>query len=287
MTDLNEQIKQCIDTSADPVTINEVELRAQNRFQHVHNTPVRQLRRGPAIVWAVAVMVLVALLVAKLVTSSTPHNLTPVGHAPNSRHSLPPFASRPHLTGVELQQQQTKLELAPGSQGYVFALDTGGAYPSRNFNAGVPRSVTDADGYLVAELATTKSNSDSYSTQTQYQAIGGFGVSDFSTETAFYGQSTVSGTHSASVSFPVTSTGSLVVIVAIGGDAQCETTSGMSGLTTDTTWSQGMGYAVLIQQRYVDAGQYTVTENTQQCAPGQDPNHAGDLIGAFVYNPHK
>jgi hypothetical protein len=285
MNDLNKQIRQYIDAAADPVSIGEVELRSQRSRNSVSNGRTRQLRLGPAIVWAAVVLLLVAVLGLKLATTNTPRDIGPLGHTPKSHVLIPPALSEPRLTDAELHQQQTSLDLVRGSQGYVFALDTGGAYSSTNFRIGALHSVTDADGYLVAELATTDNSSDSYSTQTQYQAIGGFGVSNFSKQTAFYGQSAVPGTASASVSFPVANQGSLVVLVAIGGDAQCETTSGISGLTTDTTWSRGVGYSVLIQHRYVEPGRYTVTENTQQCAPGQDPNHAGDLIGAFVYSP--
>jgi hypothetical protein len=42
--------------------------------------------------------------------------------------------------------------------------------------------------------------------------------------------------------------------------------------------------ATTVAHGYSGAGRFTVTAATAQTAAGQDPNRAGDLIGAFVFS---
>ncbi|OLD41845.1 MAG: hypothetical protein AUI60_00365, partial [Thaumarchaeota archaeon 13_1_40CM_2_39_4] len=102
-----------------------------------------------------------------------------------------------------------------------------------------------------------------------------------------YGTNNAPAASSASDTFTVAAQGSLVVVFALGGDEQCLTVSGIPGLTTDATNKNipGLPNVIEIDHTYLNSGTYTVTENTQQCAAGQDPNHAGDLIGVFVFSP--
>jgi len=84
--------------------------------------------------------------------------------------------------------------------------------------------------------------------------------------------------------------GSLVVVVGEAGGGQSISISGIPGLSVDATnfvppCNQGLPPVIEIASAYPSVGTYTVTEHTSQCAAGQNPNGAGDLIGVFVFTP--
>ena len=82
-------------------------------------------------------------------------------------------------------EQLTSLRF-PQVRNYIFMDMNGGAHPSSDFLNGQYASVTDADGYEITSLAATRANSNSFTTGTSYQVIGGVAVSGFSSYTASY-----------------------------------------------------------------------------------------------------
>jgi len=192
----------------------------------------------------------------------------------------------PILTNAMVQNQATSLQLPSGGQIYLFGFVTGGGASSSQFSNGTYASVSNADGNL-GELAVTTSNMNYYTTQTSDYAIGGVGVSGFSSFTESYGNDSTPGSPGTSDQFKVVTSGSLVVVFALGGDEQCLSVSGLPGFTIDATNinSPGLPNVITIGHAYLNAGYYTVSEQTQQCAAGQDPNNAGNLIGVFVFQP--
>jgi hypothetical protein len=193
----------------------------------------------------------------------------------------------PTVSNAIVQNQQTSLTLSGNVTLYLYGFVTGGAYPTSTFVNGEYASVTDADGYLIAAMAITTSNTNSFSTSTVYHNIGGASVSGYSTYTVSYGSNSAPAAASASATFTVTTPGSLVVVLALAGGEQSQTLSGVPGLTIDATnnGAAGLPDVVTIAHAYPSTGTYTVTEQTAQTAAGQDPNHAGDLIGAIVFAP--
>lgn len=192
----------------------------------------------------------------------------------------------PILTNAMVQNQATSLQLPSGGQIYLYGFVTGGGASSSQFSNGTYASVSNADGNL-GDLAVTTSNMNYYTTQTSNYAIGGAGVSGFSSFTGSYGNDSTPGSSGTSDHFKVSTSGSLVVVFALGGDEQCLSVSGLPGFTIDATNinSPGLPNVITIGHAYLNAGYYTVSEQTQQCAAGQDPNHAGNLIGVFVFQP--
>jgi hypothetical protein len=185
---------------------------------------------------------------------------------------------------------QTHLTLNPGASLYLYGLVTGGGYPSTGFANGEYASGYDGDEYLISALAVTPNNTNFYSTQTFYPAIGGVSVSDFSTHTSSFGGNNSATASSASDTFTITTPGSLVVVLADAGGEQSIAITGIPGLTVDATnfngvCNQGIPSVIWIGHAYPSTGTYRVTEQTTQCAAGQDPQHAGDLIGVFVFTP--
>jgi hypothetical protein len=185
---------------------------------------------------------------------------------------------------------QTQLTLNPRASLYLYGLVTGGGHPSTGFANGEYASVYDAAGYLIAALAVTTNNTNSYSTQTFYPAIGGISVSDFSAYTSSFGSNNSAAASSASDTFTVTAPKSLVVVVADAGGEQSIAITGIPDLSLDATnfngvCNQGIPPVIWIGHAHLGTGTYRVTEHTSQCAAGQDPTHAGDLIGVFVFTP--
>jgi len=196
----------------------------------------------------------------------------------------------PTVSNAIVNNYQTSLTLPSGAQEYVYGYVTGGAYPSSGFAYGQYASVTNAAGNVVAALALTTNNTNSFSTSTSYFAIGGVSVSGFSSVSSFYGSNGTPSASSASVTFTVSVPGSLVVIVGEAGDGQSISISGIPGLRVDATnfvppCNQGLPPVMEIASAYPSVGTYTVTEQTSQCVAGQNPNNAGDLIGVFVFAP--
>ena len=181
----------------------------------------------------------------------------------------------------------TSIQLPAGGRIYLYGYATGGGLPSTLFTSGQYASVTNAAGNVAASLAVTSSNTNSYTSQSAYPMIGGAAISGYSSYSSTYGSNNAPAATSASASFVVSQDGSLVVVVALAGSEQCQQVSGVPGLTVDASnaGTTGLPPAITIGHAYASAGFYTVTETTSQCAAGQTPDNAGDLIGVFVFVP--
>ena len=195
----------------------------------------------------------------------------------------------PTVSNAIVNNYQTSLTLPSGAQEYVYGFVTGGA-PSSGFAYGQYASVTNAIGNVPAALALTTSNTNSFSTSASYPAIGGASVSGFSSVSSSYGSNGTPSASSASDTFTVSVPGSLVVVVGEAGGEQSISISGIPGLSVDATnfvppCNQGLPPVMEIASAYPSVGTYTVTEQTSQCAAGQNPDNAGDLIGVFVFTP--
>jgi hypothetical protein len=195
----------------------------------------------------------------------------------------------PTVSNAIVNNYQTSLTLPSGAQEYVYGFVTGGA-PSSGFAYGQYASVTNAIGNVPAALALTTSNTNSFSTSASYPAIGAVSVSGFSSVSSSYGSNGTPSASSASDTFTVSVPGSLVVVVGEAGGGQSISISGIPGLSVDATnfvppCNQGLPPVIEIASAYPSVGTYTVTEQTSQCAAGQNPDAAGDLIGVFVFTP--
>lgn len=202
--------------------------------------------------------------------------LIPLGEAPRAQT----------LSGATAQPSQTSLTLPAGGSAYIYGMATGGLYPSSSFSQGNYQQLTDASGELVADLAVTNSNSNSFSTSAAYYTIGGVGVSGFTNMAQSFGSNNSPGAPSASDTFAVTQR-SLVVVVAMAGGQSYLTLSGVPGLQVDAQVGSQSGGVIgmVIAHATLSPGTYTVTENSSPSpAPGQDPNHMADLIGVFIFS---
>jgi thermopsin len=194
-------------------------------------------------------------------------------------------ATAPLVVNSSVNESSSSITLSGGADIYLYGYGTGGGRPSGDFAYGQYTSLTNQGGYVVASLAITTSDNNYFSTGSGYPVIGGVGVQSFSSYSSSFGTNNSPAAPSASDSFTVATSGSLVVVIAIGGDEQSLSVSGLPGLQIDAAWPGSPWNALEILHTYLDAGTYVVTEYTSQSAAGQTPAYAGDLIGVFVFTP--
>jgi hypothetical protein len=180
------------------------------------------------------------------------------------------------------------LSLPSGGQLYVFGATTGGAYPMGAFANGQTIQTQDANGNVSAELSVTANNSNSYTTSTANDALGGFGVSGFNFAQGFYGVNPGPGPNlQASVSFTL-SAPALVVVVGMGSSQATLSFSGLDNPTVDVfdQTIDGIHEPVLgIEHKYLKAGTYTIQETTGDgTAYYQTPANEVDLIGVMIFS---
>lgn len=194
--------------------------------------------------------------------------------------------SSPNVDHASLKEQVTSLLVNASSLLYIFGFGTSGDSSSSSLQYGQYASVTDQANYTVASIAITTHSQNSFTTSSSNQVMGGVGVSGYSTYLASYSTNNTAGATSASEAFSVSGSGSLVVVFGIGGGEQCISLGGVPGLSIDATSPTAQGNLTMrIAHAYPVNGSYNATETTSQCAAGQDPNHAGDIIGVFVFLP--
>jgi len=197
-----------------------------------------------------------------------------------------PTSGLPTLSNAQIERA-TDLESPAGSQLYLFAFATGGDASSTPFSSGQYVSVTNANGNLVGALGVTPKNLNSFTTQTGHYSIAAASVSGYSSYTETFVSDSSPGSPGVSDHFTVSASGSLVVVLAVGGGEQCINVTGLPGFSVDAS---NTGYpdqsgAITIGHAYLAANTYVVSEQTQQCATNLDPNNAGNLIGVFIFQP--
>lgn len=197
------------------------------------------------------------------------------------------------ISNAVIVYHRTSLQLASGALLYLYGFATGGSFPSYGFKNGQYASVLNGAGNLVAALAVTSSNTNSFATWTGNQALGGVAVSGYSSYTSSYNANSAWGAPEVSDTFTVRIPGSLVVIVALGGLQGCMNLTGISSMQFD---APTVGYTgvpnghpgMTIAHAYLDPGTYTITEHAR--CPGSAnmvSQWQGDLIGAFIFTPGK
>jgi hypothetical protein len=218
----------------------------------------------------------------------------------------PVHASSPTISNATVLNQKTSLTLPSGGQIYIYAFATDGSARTNSFVNSLgylvpPTSVRNMDGNPVAGVAITTSDTNSYTTSTSSYTIAGASVSGFGaqqgglvTPVAYPAINGAPGANGVSVLTAACCTkgkpwpGALVVVVAIAGDEQCiSSISGLPGLVIDASNSNSGNPTIIIGHVYdvSGAGPGVVTMVSSQCAAGQNPNNAADLLDVFIFVP--
>jgi hypothetical protein len=176
-------------------------------------------------------------------------------------------------------QKGNTIQLPPGRL-YLYGMVTGGGARSSEFVAGRNYQAVNAAGQLSAVLAVADSERNSYSTQTNYNNIGGVSIGGtWRTFEVDHGSNSQPGASDASVTFRVRAR-SLVVVIGLASSQQDINVIGIPGLQTDAF---NFGQGIVIAHAYLEPGAYTAVEHSAALAREQDPEHMADLIGVFVF----
>jgi hypothetical protein len=140
---------------------------------------------------------------------------------------------------------------------------------------------------MVGALGVTSKNLDSFTTQTSHYSIAAASVTGYSSYTETFVSDSSPGSSGVSDHFTVSASGSLVVVLAVGGGEQCMNVTGLPGFSVDAS---NAGYpdqfgAITIGHAYLVANTYVVSEQIEQCTTNPDPNNTGNLIGVFIFQP--
>jgi len=144
-------------------------------------------------------------------------------------------------------------------------------------------SVQDADGFTSAAIAEgpTARNSDPTTTG---HARAGIRTPTADNQIVLAGESSNAGPGSSlttSVSFSVSEDNTIVEVIALGSGQQTSSLTGVTGLTMqESSNAEALQVADVLDPT---PGPYTVTLDSSQTAPGQDPNHAADLLAVFEF----
>jgi hypothetical protein len=186
----------------------------------------------------------------------------------------------PHIVQAVIQEGGTSLNLGVGRL-YIYALVTGGAFPTLPFESGDATQATNAAGMMCAALSYGTNSQNKYETQTEAHVIGGVSVGGmWVTMKAYYGLNTQAGASSVSAPFLV-SEDSLVVVIATAASEKQAALYGIQGLEIDASSSNGL-LPMVVGHAYLPPGSYTASE-TSSAVVGQEPSHMADLIGVFVF----
>jgi hypothetical protein len=195
--------------------------------------------------------------------------------------ATPAFASGPKI--LTKLTSGTSLKLQKRGSFYLFGYVTDGSSSSTALQDQL-YSVQNADGFTSAAIAEGPTTRDSFSTTTADHELAGVRLPRGYRVPVPAGENTDTGPGSSlstSVSFSVTESNTIVEVIGLGSSQQTSSLSGLPGLTVQRTSSVEALQVATVSN--LAPGPYSVTLNTSETAPGQDPNQAADLLAVFVF----
>ena len=193
--------------------------------------------------------------------------------------SFPPPSMCTNIVRATALLNSTQIQLPAGCQLYVYGMDDGGLSSSL-FAKGPSVYVKNAHGDTSAQICVDTVNSNSFTTQSSYPLIGGFGVSCFRHVQGYYATNPGPAAETLGLPFKLYSP-ALVAIIGAGSSQQYLTFSGLPNLTIDVDPDT---IAFSIAHAYLGAGTYRVQENSFTTSADQDPNNQADLIGVLIFS---
>ncbi|MGB9730192.1 MAG: SHOCT domain-containing protein [Thermoprotei archaeon] len=198
--------------------------------------------------------------------------------------TMVPIATASSSMGISsptIIDMQSSIQLPSGSQIYLYGGVTGGASYTGNFaysDKGI-EAVSDADGYIAAQLAMSSSNENNFQTNCMYYAIGGVGISGFNSYNAVYGYNNSVGSTQTSVQFNLPENAMVIIIAIASGGLNYVTIRNIPGFSTDAS-DNGGHEGILIGHAFLSPGNYIAS--VIAAASGQ-PGASHMVVLAGVY----
>jgi hypothetical protein len=185
---------------------------------------------------------------------------------------------------------QNSLTLPSGSQTYLYAYSDGGTYATSVFssNGATHHYGKDSAGERAVGVTLTQSASNSFTTGDEAYTIGGVGISGYTSVSVFHGQhvyttATTNNVYHAHVTFTVSASNSLVVVVMLGSSQSYLSYTGATLSVATSSINNPSCDPLLIAYGYLPPSTYTITETTSPNSP-VPANHLVDYIGVFVFS---
>jgi len=196
--------------------------------------------------------------------------------------AVPAFASVPKPQAK--LTTRTSLRLRHHGSFYLYGLVSDGSASSSSLQDQL-YSVQNGDGFTSAAIAEGPTTSNSYSTTTVDHELAGVRIPEGFNQIVDAGDNSNAGPGSSlttSVTFSVGQTNTIIEVIGLGSSQQTSSLHGVPGLTRQKSSNVE---AVQVADAYnLTPGSYTVTLDTSQTAPGQDPNRAADLLAVFEFH---
>ncbi|MEM3265282.1 MAG: SHOCT domain-containing protein [Nitrososphaeria archaeon] len=194
-------------------------------------------------------------------------------------------SSSPQIFNPTVVDQQNVLTMPSGNQVYIYGASGGGSASMSPFAFAEDSyaAASDSVASIAAQIAMTSSNTNSYSSTLMYYAIGGVGVSGFSSYKAIYGYNNNSGASGVSVKFNINNS-ALIVIIALSSSQNLISIGGIPGFIIDATDNNSSysSEAIMIGHAYLNGGSYDVFVQSANSVYAV-PQHRADLIGIFAF----
>ncbi|MEM3846778.1 MAG: SHOCT domain-containing protein [Candidatus Parvarchaeota archaeon] len=194
-------------------------------------------------------------------------------------------SSSPQIFNSTVVDQQNVLTMPSGNQAYIYGASGGGASSMSPFGFANDSyaAASDPAASVACQIAMTSSNTNSYSSTLMYYAIGGVGVSGFSSYKAIYGYNNTSGASGVSAKFNIYNP-ALIVIIALSSSQNLISIGGISGFIIDATDNNSSysSEAIMIGHAYLNSGSYDVFEQSANNVYAI-PQHRADLIGIIAF----
>jgi hypothetical protein len=196
--------------------------------------------------------------------------------------ALPAYASVPKVKAK--LTSATLLKIQKQGSYYLYGAVTDGSSGSTALQDQLV-SVSDQNGFTSAEIAAGPTTSDSYTTTTAGHELVGARIPKKYSLVSLAGDATNPGPGSSlstSVTFAVATSNTIVEVIGLGSSQQTSSLSGVPGLKLQKT-STAEAVQLAEATNLVPGSPYTVTLNTSETAPGQDPNDAADVLAVFEF----
>ena len=197
--------------------------------------------------------------------------------------ALPAYAGG---SGIKVKlTSATSMKLRKHGSYYLYGYATDGSAASTALQD-QQFSVVDADGFTSAAIAGGPTKVNAYSTASATHELVGVRIP------AAWGEylGVVSNSNggpgsplSTTTSFSITQSNTLVEIVGVGSGQQTSSLTGVAGLHVQASSSTEAVQVASVSD--LAPGDYSVTLNSSQTAPDQDPNHAAALLAVFEFAP--
>lgn len=195
--------------------------------------------------------------------------------------ALPAYASVPKVK-TKLTSA-TSIKIQKHGSYYLYGAVTDGSSASTALQDQLV-SVSDQSGFTSAEIAAGPSTTNSFTTTTASHELVGARIPKQYSLVSLAGDSTNPGPGSSlttSVSFSVAAANTIVEVIGLGSSQQTSSLTGVPGLTLQRTSSTEA--VQLAEATNLAPGPYTVTLNTSQTAPAQDPNNAAAVLAVYEF----